>query len=98
MDTVAKDTITWYSSPMGWASVERPGKGKTFEKKESVAMIVEDITQVSSHRYTMFLTDKGGPIISGSSLEDVRKKFKDAFKMCLAVKSLMSFSAMHTSN
>ena len=52
-------------------------------------MIIE-----SSDGFTMCLADvKGGPIISGKTLEEVQKKFNEAYNLCRVVQTMMAFSS-----
>jgi hypothetical protein len=37
---------------------------------------------------------KGGPIISGNSIEEVKTKFEEAYNLCMAIKKFVDFSKL----
>ena len=45
--------------------------------------------------YTLYLLEKGGPIISDASLDKAKEKFKNAFNLALAVQKLQNFKSIN---
>jgi len=88
--------IRWYlHTKDGWALPHEPNAkmGDGFVDMVSIAVIERDESMEEEY-YIMHLKEpgSGGPIISGSTIDEVKSKFKEAFAVSLAVKSLMSFS------
>ena len=93
MKIVHKETLTYYKEPVhGFCCID-PKDKESMEKIEVEAIIMDGGEEEPDHRYVMTLAgSKGGPVISGPTIDDTIVKFAEAWKVCLAVGSLINFS------